>query len=41
MVRINYGNLHKDLLYTDEPQNFDDAVKIFEEIDSLLREINE
>lgn len=41
MGRSNYGNLHKDLLYTDEPQSFDDAVKTFEAIDALLKDIDE
>ena len=36
-----YERLHEDLLYTDEKQRFDDAVKAFEEIDSILTEIGE
>lgn len=36
-----YEHLHEDLLYTDERQNFDDAVSVFEQIDELLRQIGE
>ena len=36
-----YEKLHEDLLYTDEKQRFDDAVKAFEQINSLLTEIGE
>lgn len=40
-VRSTYESLHKELLYTDEPQNFDDALKAFEEIDTILKQIDE
>lgn len=36
-----YENLHKELLYTDEKQNFDDAVKAFEGINAVLTDIGE
>lgn len=36
-----YERLHKDLLYTDQPQKFDEAVKTFWRIDSILQEIGE
>ena len=36
-----YEHLHEDLLYTDEKQNFDDAVSAFEKIDELLIQIGE
>ena len=36
-----YEHLHEDLLYTDEKQNFDDAVSVFEKIDELLIQIGE
>lgn len=40
-VRSIYENLHKELLYTDEQQNFDDAIKAFEEINDILKSIGE
>ncbi len=40
-VRSIYENLHKELLYTDEQQNFDDAINAFEKINEILKEINE
>jgi len=40
-VRSIYENLNKDLLYTDEKQNFDEALETFEKIDALLKSINE
>ena len=36
-----YEKLHEDLLYTDEKQRFDDAVKAFERIDTILTDIGE
>ena len=36
-----YEKLHEDLLYTDEKQRFDDAVKAFEQINYILTEIGE
>lgn len=40
-VCSTYENLHKDLLYTDEPQNFETALSCFEKISELLKEIGE
>ena len=40
-VKANYESLHKDLLYTDEKQFFDDALIVLEEIDTILRHIGE
>ena len=40
-VKANYESLHKDLLYTDEKQFFDDALIVLEEIDTILRDIGE
>lgn len=40
-VRSTYENLHKDLLYTDEQQNFDSALSSFKKISELLKEIGE
>lgn len=40
-ARSNYEQLHKNLLYTDERQSFDEAIKVFEEINALAKEIGE
>lgn len=40
-VRSTYEDLHKELLYTDEQQNFDDAINAFEKINEILKTINE
>ena len=40
-ARSNYEQLHKNLLYTDEKQSFDEAIKVFEEINALAKEIGE
>ena len=40
-IRKRYETLHEDLLYTNEKQNFDDALKVFEEIDRIFTAINE
>ena len=40
-AKDTYEHLHEDLLYTDEKQNFEDAVRIFEQIDGLLIQIGE
>lgn len=40
-VRTEYENLHKDLLYTDEKQSFEDAIKAFESINRILESIGE
>ena len=36
-----YENLHKELLYTDEKQNFETALDVFDKVDARLREIGE
>jgi hypothetical protein len=33
--------MHNDLLYTDEKQNFDEALEIFSEINKILARIGE
>lgn len=40
-IRLRYESLHKDLLYTDEKQNFNDALTTFREINNIFKEINE
>lgn len=40
-VRSIYESLHKELLYTDEKQNFDDALSAFAEINEILKRIDE
>ena len=40
-IRSIYENLHKELLYTDEKQSFDQAVETFDKIDLILKEIGE
>lgn len=40
-VRLIYESLHRELLYTDEKQSFDDALSVFKEIDEILKSINE
>lgn len=40
-VRRIYEKLHMDLLYTNEQQNFDDAVKCFEKLDGIFKSIGE
>ena len=40
-IRSVYENLHKDLLYTDERQDFDKAIMTFSEISALLSKIGE
>lgn len=40
-VRLIYENMHKELLYTDEKQNFDDAISVFSEISDLFKSIGE
>ena len=36
-----YETLHKDLLYTDEPQNFNDVLSTFEKLNKIFLEIDE
>lgn len=40
-IKSNYELLHTFLLYTDEPQNWNEAIKVFESIDQTLKMINE
>lgn len=40
-VKKAYENLHKELLYTDTQQNFDDALNTFTEINKILKDIGE
>ena len=40
-IKNVYENLHKDLLYTDEKQKFEDVLRVFEKIDVRLKEIGE
>lgn len=40
-VRSTYENLHKELLYTDEQQSFDDALSAFSQISEILKNICE
>jgi len=40
-VRLVYESLHKELLYTDEKQSFDDALSAFAKINEILKNINE
>ena len=40
-VRKEYESLHRDLLYTDEQQRFDDALRVFEEINAILADAGE
>lgn len=40
-VRSTYENLHKELLYTDKQQSFDDALGAFAEINEILKGIGE
>lgn len=40
-IRYRYETLHKDLLYTDEQQDFDDALNTFEVLNQIFLEIDE
>lgn len=40
-IRLRYETLHKDLLYTDEQQKFDDALQAFSDISKIFAEISE
>ena len=40
-IRSNYESLHKELLYTNEIQQFDKAIEIFHKISSLFQEVEE
>lgn len=41
LTRRKYESLHNDLLYTDESQNFHDALATFEHIDRIFSKIVE
>ena len=36
-----YENLHKELLYTNQPQDFDKALNTFNRMNKILQEIDE
>lgn len=40
-IRLRYETLHKDLLYTDEQQCFEEVLKTFKAIDNIFKEIDE
>ena len=40
-IKNRYESLHKDLLYTSEKQNFEDAIDAFRKINDILSEIGE
>lgn len=40
-IKKIYESLHTTLLYTDEKQDFEEAISVFEEIDSIFKNINE
>ena len=40
-IRHIYENMHHTLLYTNEKQNFDEAIETFKKIDSILKDIGE
>ena len=40
-IRDIYESMHNDLLYTNEKQDFDEAIRTFNEIDDLLKIIGE
>ncbi len=40
-IRAAYLDLHNDLLYTEQQQNFDEAINTFSEINKILLEIGE
>lgn len=40
-IRLRYENLHKDLLYTDVKQDFNDACNTLHYINKIFQEINE
>ena len=40
-IRAAYLDLHNDLLYTKQQQNFDEAINTFSEINKILLEIGE
>lgn len=40
-IKSIYENMHNDLLYTNERQSFEKALKTFEQINKLLKELDE
>lgn len=40
-IQKRYEELHRDLLYTDEKQNFSDAINVFYELNEIFAEIGE
>ncbi len=40
-VKDSYENLHIDLLFTEEKQNFHEAIQVFAEINTILKDIGE
>ena len=40
-IQYRYETLHRDLLYTDEKQNFDDVLKTFDDLNKVFQEIGE
>ena len=41
LIKSNYETLHLNLLYTDDKQNFDEAIEVFKKISIVLQSINE
>lgn len=40
-IRSRYENLHEDLLYTTEQQNFEDALQVLVKINEIFKELDE
>lgn len=40
-IKVAYESLHKNLLYTDVQQNFDEAIEVFDDINKRLNNIGE
>ena len=40
-IRSRYETLHKDLLYTDEPQDFNNALSTFDSLNQIFIKIEE
>jgi hypothetical protein len=40
-IKISYESLHKVLLYTNEMQSFDEAIKTFRDINIIFKNIEE
>lgn len=41
VIKNRYESLHKDLLYTDEKQDFDKAIEVFEKLSDIFSSIGE